>query len=61
MDVHPLGNDPSDDVYAPYFEEFQSKQASNVTIVEDLILCKSYATVSEDPTVGCGDLLGEYF
>ncbi len=52
MEVHPLWNDPPDDAYAPYFEEFQSKRAPNFTPVEDLILCKAYAAVSEDPTVG---------
>jgi len=52
MEVHPLWNDPPDDAYAPFFQEFQSKRAPNFTPVEDLILCKSYAAVSEDPTVG---------
>ena len=48
----PLYVDPPDDVFAPYFEEFQSKRAPNFTAVEDLILCKAYAAVSEDPTIG---------
>ncbi len=48
----PFFVDPPDDVFAPYFEEFQSKRAPNFTAVEDLILCKAYAAVSEDPTIG---------
>ncbi len=52
MDVHPLWNDSPDNVYAPYFEEFQCKRAPNFPTVEDLILCKSYTAVSEDHTVG---------
>ena len=32
--------------------EFEGKRAPNFTTVEDLVLCPSYAAVSEDPTVG---------
>ncbi len=32
--------------------QFQSKQASNFTAVEDLVFCKAYAAVLEDSTVG---------
>ncbi len=52
MDVHHLWNNPPDDAYVPYFDKFQTKLAPNFTSVEDLILCKLYAAVSEDPTVG---------
>ena len=51
-DADPLFVDPPDDAYAPYFKEFEGKRAPNFTTVEDLVLCKSYAAVSEDPTVG---------
>ena len=51
-DANPLFVDPPDDAYAPYFKEFEGKRAPNFTTVEDLVLCKSYAAVSEDPTVG---------
>ncbi len=51
MDVHPLWVNIPNNAYAPHFEEFQTKWASNFTSVEDLILCKLYAVVSEDPTV----------
>ncbi len=51
-DANPLFVDPPDDAYAPYFKEFDGKMAPNFTTVEDLVLCKSYAAVSEDPTVG---------
>ncbi len=51
-DADPLYVDPPDDVSAPYFEEFASKWAPNFTAVEDLVLCKAYTAVSEDPTVG---------
>ncbi len=45
MDANPLWVAPPDDAYAPYFEEFQSKQVPNFTVVEDLILCKAYVVV----------------
>ncbi len=61
MDVHPLWNNPPDDVYAPYFEEFQSKRSPNFTTVEDLILFKSYAAISEDPTVGTDQTVGTFW
>ncbi len=48
----PLFVDPPDDAFASYFEEFEGKRASNFTAVEDLVLCKAYTAVSEDPTVG---------
>ena len=51
-DADPLYVDPPDDAYAPYFKEFEGKMAPNFTAVEDLVLCKSYAAVSKDPTVG---------
>ena len=43
---------PPDDTYAPYFNEFEGKRAPNFTAVEDLVLFKGYAAVSEDHTVG---------
>ena len=49
---NPLFVDPPDDAYAPYLKEFKGKRAPNFTAVEDLVLCKSYAAMSEDPTVG---------
>ncbi len=52
MDGNPLWVVPPDDAYAPYFEQFHSKQAPNFTAGEDLILCKAYAGVSENLTVG---------
>ena len=51
-ETNPLFVDPPDDAYAPYFKEFEGKRAPNFTAVEDLVLCKSYAIVSKDPTVG---------
>ena len=51
-DANPLFVDPHDDAYAPYFKEFEGKRAPNFTAVEDLVLCKSYAAVSKDHTVG---------
>ncbi len=48
----PLYVDPPDEIFAPYFEKFQSKPAPTFTAVEDLILCKAYATVSDYPTIG---------
>ena len=51
-DTNPLFVDPPDDRYAPYFKEFEGKRAPNFTAVKDLVLCKSYAAVSKDPTVG---------
>ncbi len=51
MDANPLWVAPPDDAYAPYFEEFQSKQVPNFTVVEDLILCQAYVAVLES-TVG---------
>ena len=51
-DVDPLFVDPLDDAYAPYFQDFKSKRAPNFTAVEDITLCKAYAAVSEEPTVG---------
>ena len=51
-DADPLFVDPPDDTYAPYFKEFEGKRTPNFTAVKDLVLCKSYAAVSEDPTVG---------
>ena len=51
-DANLLFVDPPDDAYAPYFKEFEGKRAPNFTAVEDLVLCKSYAVVSKDPTVG---------
>ncbi len=40
---HPLWVNPPNNAYTPYFEEFQTKQAPNFTLVEDLV-------VTEDPT-----------
>ncbi len=57
MDVHPLWIDLPNNAYAPYFEEFQNKWAPNFKSVEDLILCKLYAGVSEVPTVGTDQTL----
>ena len=51
-DADPLFVDPPDDAYAPYFVEFDGKRAPNFTNVEDLVLCRAYGAVSEDPTVG---------
>ena len=51
-ETNPLVIDPPDDAYTPYFKEFEGKRAPNFTTVEDLVLCKSYAAVSGDPTVG---------
>ena len=51
-DTDPLFIDPPDDAYAPYFKEFEGKRAPNFTAVEDMVLCKSYAAVSKNPTVG---------
>ena len=48
----PFFVDPPDDTYAPYFKEFEGERAPNFTAVEDLVLCKAYAAVSDDPTVG---------
>ena len=48
----PLFVDTPDDVYASYFKEFEDKRVSSFTSVDDLVLCKAYAAVSEDPTVG---------
>ncbi len=48
----PLFVDPPDDADAPQFKEFRGKRAPNFNAVEDLVLCKAYAAVSEDPTVG---------
>ena len=48
----PLFVDPPDDAYAPYSKEFEGKRALNFTAVEDLVLCKAFAEVSEYPTVG---------
>ncbi len=50
MDANPLWVAPPDDAYTPCFEEFQSKWAANVTGVEDIILCKTYAAILEDHT-----------
>ncbi len=58
------GSTPPNDAYAPFFEEFQSKQAPNFIAVEDLILFKSYAAVSKDSKLeqtNYGDFLGEDF
>ena len=46
--------DPPDYANAPYFKGFEGKRAPNFTVVEDLVLCKTYAAVSEDPTAGMG-------
>ena len=51
-ETNPLFVDPPDDAYTPYFKEFEGKRAPNFTAVEDLVLCKSYTSVSKDPTVG---------
>ncbi len=51
-DVDPLFLDPPSDAYAPNFKEFKSKRAPNFTTVKDITLCKTYAAVSEVPTVG---------
>ena len=48
----PLFINPPDDEYTPYFKEFEGMRAPIFTAVEDLVLCKAYAAVSEDPTVG---------
>lgn len=40
------------DAYGPYFKGFESKWSPNFTAVENLVFCKTYAAVSEDPTVG---------
>ncbi len=49
---YPLYLDPPSDAYAPNFKEFKSKRAPKVTIVKNITLCKAYAMVSEEPTVG---------
>ena len=49
---YPLFVDPPDDAYTPYFKEFEGKRAPNFTAVEDHVLCKAYAAVSEDPAAG---------
>ena len=51
-ETNPLFVDPPDDAYAPYFKECGGKRAPNFTAQEDLVLCKSYAAISKDPTVG---------
>ena len=51
-ETNPLFLDTPDDAYVPYFKEFEGKRAPNFTAVEDPVLCKSYAAMSEDPTVG---------
>ena len=48
----PLFVEPHDDAYTSYFKELEVKRAPNFTAVEDLVLCKAYKAVSEDPTVG---------
>ncbi len=52
MDANPLWVSSPDVPCAPYFEEIQSKGATNFTSIEYLILWKAYAAVLEDPTVG---------
>ncbi len=52
---------PPDKADALFFEEFQSKQAPNFTAVEDLILCKLYAAVSEDPIVGMYQAVNKFW
>jgi len=51
-DVDPLFVDPTDDAYAPYFQDFNSKRAPDFTAVKDITLCEAYAAVSKEPTVG---------
>ena len=48
-ETHPLFVDPPDpdNAYRPYFEEFKGKRASNITAVENLVLCKGYVAVSK--------------
>ena len=44
--------DPPDDTYNPYFKDFEGERVPNFTAAEDLVLCKAYAAVLGDLTVG---------
>ncbi len=43
---------PPNQIYTPYFEEFQNKWTATFTAVDDLLFCEAYAAVSKSQSVG---------
>lgn len=50
-ETDPLFFDLLEGAYTPYFKDFEGSRAQTF-LMRNLVLCTSYAVVSEDPTVG---------